>query len=116
MEIGDAGTQVDSLDVTGPALGIQELGFVKGDVELFCLTSTILGMRYDIFSKRLFPLKNQRRELRNDAISAAKYAIGTVNRLRGKGSSKADVRLWSTRRELQSLEIAGNAILTPQCQ
>ena len=42
MEIADAGIQLDSLDVTCPALGIEEVGFVKEDVELLCLTSRIV--------------------------------------------------------------------------
>ena len=105
MEIADAGMQVSSLNVTGSAVGIQKFGWVKEDVELLCLTSIILGMRYDIFSKRLFLLKHQKRELRSDAGSAAKYAICKVNHLRRKASSKADVRFFCTQRESQSIEI-----------
>ena len=68
MEIADARIQVGSLDVTDPAVGIQEFGLVKEDVEMLCLTSTILCKRYDIFQKNVFP---QTPEKRNDAVSAA---------------------------------------------
>ena len=98
MEIADAGIQVAPLNVTGPAVGVQKLGLVKEDAELLCLTSTILGLMYDIFIKRLLT-SHQKRELRNDAFSAATYATYTVNCLRREGSSKADVRLSSARRE-----------------
>ena len=44
MEIADDGTQVAPLNVTGPALEIQQLGLVKEDAETLCLTSMILGL------------------------------------------------------------------------
>ena len=81
MEIADAGIQVAPLNVTGPAIGIRRFGLVKEDVELLCLTSTTIGMRYDIFSKRLFPA-HEIRGLRNDAFTAAKCATCTVYYLR----------------------------------
>ena len=89
--IEDAAIQVAPLNVTSPAVGTPEFGLVMEDVELLCLISTIPGKMYDS-SHKIVPFKYQKRELRNDAVSAAKYAIFTVNELRRDKSSKGDVR------------------------